>query len=293
MWWIIGIALFLLLLSCLYRFAVRPTAADPEIYPFLFGQNYSHRGLHDRSKNIPENTLAAFAASLEAGYGFEFDLHISADGVPVVMHDADLSRMTGENACIRDLTLTQLRTLRVGGTEERIPTLEEVLALVNGQKPLVIEIKTCPDPERACSIIWEQLQNYQGEFCVESFDPRIVRWFYLHAPHIARGQLSQNYFKNDSMGFFKNLLCTELLTNVYTRPHFIAYHHPDFARMGLHMARRGGASMVAWTIRSEAEYFAAEGFFDCLIFENFLAPHTTNPQAQQTRRQEVRTTRFF
>src|SRR5262245_61547190 len=108
---------------------------------WLTARPIAHRGYHDIARGRPENTLAAFEAAIEARYAIECDLHISSDGVPIVFHDDDLERLTGEVGCVRDRTAKEIGKLRVSKTTERIPTLDELLELTAGRVPLVIELK--------------------------------------------------------------------------------------------------------------------------------------------------------
>ena len=169
----------LLFLAMLYIGSVGGRPGHPGLKD-LRGWNYAHRGLH--SQGIPENSMAAFRASLERGYGIEFDLHLLKDGNLAVIHDSLLKRTTGAEGRIEDLTTEDLTNYRLEGTEETIPTFRQLLDLYDGKAPLIVELK--PEngnhaklAETAC----EMLKDYPGIYCIESFDPRCVHWLKKYA----------------------------------------------------------------------------------------------------------------
>lgn len=235
--------------------------------------DYAHRGLHDREKGIPENSLAAFAAAVEQGYGMELDVHLSRDGRLMVIHDASLERVCGVEGKVEDFTCGQLKALSLCGTEERIPTLEEVLALVDGKTPLIVEIK----PEKGntpllCLGAAELLDKYPGKFCVESFDPRAVRWFRKNRPAWIRGQLTE-YFRrhgNTSIFALEDFFLHHVLGNVAARPDFLAYNTEDRHCLTLRMCRKlFGTLEVDWTVRDYKQYETVKKDGAVVIFEGF------------------------
>ncbi len=142
---------------------------------WLTARPIAHRGFHDLARGRPENTLAAFDAAVNSHYAIECDLHLSADGVPMVFHDADLLRLTGIQGCVRDLTAAELGDLRVLGTGEWIPTLDEVLALVAGRVPLVLELKSLRGRDAGLALeTVERLKSYAGPAAVMSFAPPLL-----------------------------------------------------------------------------------------------------------------------
>ena len=188
------------LISAAVAFMVAPAMdGSAKKVPFL-GRNMAHRGLY--SKDAPENSLKAFAHAVDAGYGIELDVRMTRDGHVVVFHDRDLKRMTGVNGRIEDKTLRDVRRLHLNNTNERIPLLSQVLRLVDGKVPIILELKRGKGYKRLCIQTLRQIQGYKGELCVESFDPFIVRWFKKNAPQIFRGQLMaswrRNMLKNDN-----------------------------------------------------------------------------------------------
>ena len=162
--------------------------------PFL-GVNHAHRGLHTQDKTVPENSLPAFRAAGEAGYGMELDIQLSKDGQVMVFHDDTLDRVCGVHGRVDAFTFDELRQMRLCGTEETLPLLTEVFSVVQGRQPMIIELKTGPRNNELCEKGLALMRAYQQQypdaaFCVESFDPRIVAWFRRNAPDIFRGQLA-------------------------------------------------------------------------------------------------------
>ena len=129
----------LICLAALYVFLMHPRIRRADSSPFL-GTFFAHRGLHDNNHQIPENSLAAFQRAVDAGYGIELDVQLSADRIPVVFHDATLSRMCGIDRRVNELTFAELRQLSLVNTKEQIPSFQEALALVNGKVPLLVTV---------------------------------------------------------------------------------------------------------------------------------------------------------
>lgn len=217
------IVLIILLLVLLYILALmgRIGFTDfKDFKPFLF----THRGLYGRG--IPENSISAFKRAVENGYGAEFDVHLTADGDLVVIHDHSLKRTAGVELQVEELTLKEIKKFNLENTDQLIPSFKEVLDVFGGKYPLIIELKNTKNnvPE-LCSTVVSQLEHYNGAYCVESFDPRCVLWFKKNHPQIIRGQLSENYFKskNSKLSFFIKFAMTFLLTNFINKPDFVAF----------------------------------------------------------------------
>lgn len=231
---------------------------------------YAHRGLHD--ENLPENSMAAFRAALDNGYGIELDLHLLRDGNLAVMHDSALKRTTGAGGIIEDLTTEELVNYRLNGTEETIPTFRQVLDLYAGKAPLIIELKPVGGNHAALTEKTVQmLEGYKGLYCIESFDPRVLYWLKKNRPEICRGQLTENHFASAGKlsGFLKFVL-THQLENFVTMPDFVAYKFADRKTIGNFLVRKlWGIQGVTWTLKTRDEYDTAvkEGWIP--IFEDF------------------------
>jgi len=237
-------------------------ASDTKKAPFK-GRTYAHRGLHTQDKTVPENSLAAFRRAVDAGYGIELDLQLTRDGKVVVFHDDTLERLFGANRPVNSLTFEELRTLRLSGTDELIPSIGEVLDLVDGRVPLLIELKPAGKKnaelcERAC----EFLDVYDGPYMVESFDPRIVAWFRFNRPDILRGQLAGPPSSYRNVPFWAPYVFGLCLANFLGRPQFIAYELKK-KPLTVRLAEALGAMKVCWTSHN---IYMHEGQ-DAVIFE--------------------------
>lgn len=237
----------------------------------LRGWSYAHRGLH--GQGVPENSMEAFRLALDGGYGIELDVHLMADGKLAVIHDASLQRTAGADVAIEDLTLEKLSQYPLEGTQEKIPLLSDVLALFDGKAPMIIELKAeRGNHAELAQAVCRALEDYKGVYCIESFDPRVIRWLHKNCPEICRGQLAENFFADREVklkGYLKFLL-GNLLVNFLTVPDFVAYRFDHRKNLGVWLARNfWGVQGVAWTIKSEKDYDDAvkEGWIP--IFEGF------------------------
>ena len=272
---LIGIAAALLgALLCfflLYLFLIAPRRRR-DLTRIFASHDYAHRGLH--GNGIPENSMAAFRLAAEKGYGIEFDVQLTRDGVPVVFHDASLSRMCGEGVTggVVDYTYDELCAFRLDGTDEKIPTLSELLRMVDGRVPLLMEVKREGDYKRTAALADKETRDYRGLLMVESFHPFIIRYFKRARPQLVRGILSMNFSRDESLRSPVYTLCRHLLFNFLMRPDFIAYHLPDGGSLSLRLCRKMGAATFAGTVKSEEELrLARESGFDGVIFE-FIEP---------------------
>lgn len=225
-----------------------------------YAENFAHRGYHNPPL-IPENSMAAFRRAIENGVGAEFDVHLIADGSLVIFHDDELERMTGVKGQIENYDITNLSRLRLSGTDEHIPTFDEVLDLFEDTGlQLCVEIKPAggnwrPLTEAVC----KRLDSYKGDFIVESFDPRAMMMVRKLRPEWTRGQLVQDFYKTpDGVPPYQAVLLTNLAFNRRVQPDFVAYRFQD--KMWPAWKRWTGkkdVKPVVWTIKSTEEYRAA------------------------------------
>lgn len=258
------------ILLLVYLFLIAPRVlAKPDVSP-LFDVHYAHRGLHDNDTDAPENALPAFQMAVDAGYGIELDVQLTRDRIPVVFHDETLERVCGVKGNVRDYTLEELQAFTLCKSSEHIPTFEQVLDLVDGRVPLIVEIKIHESADAVCSAADALLSKYKGAYCIESFHPFAVRWYKKNRPEVIRGQLSSNFNKPDHREPLSQLLVHYLLTNVLCRPDFIAYDHRHKYNLSRLLCKAVFRPLsVAWTIRSQEELDMSANDFSLFIFEGF------------------------
>lgn len=244
-------------------FLIAPEKASKGKREPFSGRNYAHRGLHEADKSIPENSLPAFAAAAELGYGVELDVHITRDGELTVFHDGDTKRACGVEGVIEDMTWDELKKLRIFETEYGIPLLSEVLEVMGAGRPVILELKRGNRNRELCEKTYDMMKKFNGKYCVESFDPRIVAWFRRNAPEVLRGQLATDpveMVKDTSR--LNAFMVGNLLTNFMARPNFISYglgRKPFSAKL----CEKMGAMKVAWVAHDSA----SEKVSDAVIFE--------------------------
>ena len=266
--WII---LILVILAAPYLLALRGRTGHPGLQ-LLRSWRYAHRGLH--GENRPENSMAAFAAALEGGYGIELDVHLLADGSLAVIHDSSLLRTAGADVKIEALTAEDLVSYRLEGTDQQIPLFREVLELFSGKAPMIVELKTANNNYAdLCQAACAMLDAYNGPFCIESFDPRCVRWLKKHRPDIIRGQLAENFCATATpVPWILKFIMTHQLANFLLLPDFVAYKFADRKNLGNFLARKlWGIQGVTWTIRTPQDLQTAEREGYLGIFEAFRA----------------------
>ncbi len=272
------IAAGIALLAVLYVLMIAPRIKRPPVLRKFIGKSFAHRGLHDASQGIPENTLAAFRRAADYGYGMEFDVRFTKDHRLVIMHDDDLERMTGVKAKVSELTLDQLEPVRIGGTDQKIPLFEQVLELIDGRVPLIIELKVCGnDYAELAQEVCRVLEGYKGEYVIESFDPRLIRWLRRNRPDVVRGQLLEFYRKHGSTTIPAALdfIIHNQIINFWVRPDFIATNHSDRDSLAMRLSRRiYHTPEFDWTVTNQSQADASRRDGSAYIFEGFIpTPH--------------------
>lgn len=232
---------------------------------WVVDQPIAHRGLHD--KTSPENSISAFEKAIAAGYPIELDVQLIADGTVVVFHDKSLSRLTDNDGYLKFLNKADLDLLTLKDSKEKIPTFEEVLAVVDGRTPLLIEIKNEGKVGDLEKKVLEMLKKYKGEYAVCSFNPYVLEYFYKYAPEIPRGQIA-GFFKGEKLSFFKkHALKRMILNKKISHPDFISY---EAKRLPNRFIRKYKTlPLLAWTVKSESEYLKVVKYCDNVIFEGF------------------------
>ena len=255
-----------LLLAALYTWLVFPNTKRTEKMKPFTQTDYAHRGLH--AHGVPENSLGAFRRAAAYGYGIEFDVQLSKDGVPVVFHDDTLERICQREGNVEELSREEI-LLPLQSTEEILPTLQEVLLEVGGRVPLLIELKVTKRKKELVDAVLKELEDYTGPYLIESFDPLVLNIVRKKAPAVLVGQLSGGlYHEKRSLSRF---LADRLLWNAYSRPDFIAYQH-RYGRWFLqayHALFR--VPIFSYTIDNQRDYHK-KSWFTRHIFEGFLPP---------------------
>jgi len=232
---------------------------------WLFETPIAHRGLHDAA--APENSLAAFEAARDKRYPAELDVRLLRDGDVVVFHDDNLQRMAGSAALVEEQDTASIKEFGIAGTNETIPLLAEVLEVVGGKTPLLIELKNFGIPGRLESAVLAALEAYDGRYAVQSFNPFSIGWFKVHAPHITRGHLS---------GGFEGLPLEEDLVDLLRRLDLVDVSAPTFIGYDIRLLpyepvswlRERGMPVLGWTVQSEGDMRHAAAWCDNFVFEN-------------------------
>ncbi len=256
------------ILFLLYLFLIAPkNKKDMKKYKKVM---YAHRGLHNAER--AENSMSAFRAAVEAGYGIELDIRLSRDGELVVFHDDTLDRVCGREGKVIDFTADELAEFKLSGTDDGIPRFADVLSLVDGKVPLLVEIKENPGNSAVSEAACRMLAEYKGDFIVESFNPLSLRTVKKGLPEVTRGILSHRYYEYEQYRKPLYFLLQSLLLNFLCRPAFIAYDHRHARSFALRFVRSFfDVPTLAWTVRSADEEKAArKNGFDGIIFENYL-----------------------
>ena len=264
--------LILLLIFLLFLYMIAPRFRfRKNLKPFI-RYDYAHRGYWNIHKAIPENSLSSFRLAVSHGFGIELDLHLTKDNKIVVFHDHTLTRMCGIDLPVCELTYKELQKFTLMNSKEQIPLFQDVLNLVNGQVPLLVEIKLPTVKTLTCRLADELLQNYSGKYCIESFNPLALRWYKKNRKEIIRGQLSANLTKPVAEGgYFLSFLVKYLLLNFLGKPDFISYCYKDQHNISFLLQKYIYKTPVfAWTVRSSLVFKKQKNCFDSIIFDSFI-----------------------
>ena len=231
---------------------------------------YAHRGLH--GEGVAENSMTAFRRAVEQGYGIELDIRLSSDGQLVVFHDDTLTRVTKIEGRVDSLTAEELGNIHLSDTEDTVPLFSDVLAMVDGRVPLLVEIKEDAGKYDVSDAAVEMLKSYTGPYIIESFNPLSLGNVAKKMPEVPRGILSQNYLLDKKYRKPLYFILGALLMNRVCKPSFVAYNHRDAGSLSLRTVRRLFNTVTfAWTVRSpEEEAKARAAGFDGIIFEGYI-----------------------
>lgn len=259
---LLGLALILFLIYLLLL--VRPARRVAPKASLLC--DYAHRGLH--GNGIPENSLAAFELACREGFGIELDVQLSADGAVMVFHDYTLKRMTGVDKKLCELTAEELQALSLAGTDQTVPTFEQVLALVDGRVPLLVELKGENTNTELCEKVAKHLRAYGGDYCLESFNPLLIGKMKEFLPDAFRGLLYTNVCRDKKKNSALNLLLTAMALNLLAKPDFIAYNEKDRDSFPVRLTTKFyKTTRFVWTVRTAEGVTLAHELGEYPIFE--------------------------
>jgi glycerophosphoryl diester phosphodiesterase len=241
---------------------------------WLTERPYAHRGLHDASAGVIENTAPAFAAAIAGGYGIETDLQISADGEAMVHHDDALGRLTEGTARLADLSAADIKAVRFKGSTARILTLGALFELVAGRAPLLLELKSRFDNDlRLAKCTADLVARYSGHAAIMSFDPDVIEAVRLINPGLTRGIVAERHYSEPEWGALPSARRQSLAWLLHaprSRPQFLAYSVNDLPAAPAMLARTlFGLPLLTWTVRNEDHRKRAARWTDQIIFEGW------------------------
>jgi glycerophosphoryl diester phosphodiesterase len=241
---------------------------------WLTARPVAHRGLHDASHGVIENTPAAFAAAIAGSYAIECDLQLSADGEAMVFHDRTLERLTEATGAVASKSAAELSQIAFKGTPDHMLTLAQLCDLVHGRVPLILEMKSAFDGDaRLPARVADVLRTYAGPVAAMSFDPEQIAALGLHAPGLPRGIVAESRYDHPEWSQLRpadRRRLAHLLHAGRTRPHFVAYAVNDLPAAAPLIARwLFGLPLLTWTVRTDAQRTRAKRWADQIIFEGF------------------------
>lgn len=228
----------------------------------LFSKPIAHRGLW--GEGVIENSLTAYQNAVDSGYPIEIDVYLTTDGHLVSFHDKSLERMTGDKGFVYEKPLAELMQLRLNGSDCKIPTLEQVLSVVDGKVPLLIEIKNQKN-KKVVDILCTKLNNYKGEFAVQSFNPFYLMRLKKIAPDFLRGVLATEYAQGESA--IVRYVLRKMPFNKFIKPDFISY---SYSGLPLKKSLTKKVGVLCWTITDQQTLDKVSPYCDNFIFEHFI-----------------------
>lgn len=233
---------------------------------FLSRNLIAHRGYHNNKKGIPENSVLAFKKAIDNNYLIELDVRLTKDKKLVVFHDDNLKRVCGVNKMVKDLTYRELLRYNLFDTTLKVPLFSDVIKLVNGRVPILIETKYHNRYGVLEKILINELSNYKGLYAIQSFYPMSLLWLKINTKDIPIGLLSSN-FKND-LNRLKSIIGKTLILDLFFKTDFISYDVKGLPNNYLSY-KRNKKKIVIWTIKNKKDYDLARQYTDSLICENF------------------------
>ena len=231
---------------------------------FLITKIISHRGIHDNIK-VYENTLESFKLSIKKDYIIELDVHLTKDNEVIVFHDYNMKRLLKKDKIIEESTYKEINNQNIF----HVPTFKEVLNLVKGRVPLLIEIKQSKKVGRLEEKVMNILKKYEGEYAIQSFNVMTLYWLKKHYPNILRGQLSYDY-KHTKMNKISGFFLKNMFFNFLTKPSFISYKYNELSEKRIKKYKKKGIKVLAWTIDNKDNFNKYKDIYDNLICEKII-----------------------
>jgi glycerophosphoryl diester phosphodiesterase len=241
---------------------------------WLVARPIAHRGLHDKSRGVIENTAGAFAAAIAGNYAIECDLQITADGEAVIFHDDTLDRLTDEKELVKAKKAKELQRIAIRDSSDRMQTLGELLDQAGGKAPLIIELKSHWNGEvELAARALKVLEPYPGPYALMSFDPDMIAAVAELSPHTVRGitadRVVHPYY--NFLPIERRIGLRHFTHLARTRPHFLSYNFRDLPFAPVQQFRAAGFPVITWTIRSREEESQALRYCDQVTFEGYIA----------------------
>lgn len=238
---------------------------------WLTARPVAHRGLH--GNGVAENSLSAARAAIDANYGIEVDLQLASDGEVIVFHDKTLDRLTAGSGEVAARTAAELKSIKLKVSNDTIPSLDDLLQLVAGRVPLVLELKSKWDGDtKLAETVVSRLAAYQGPVAVMSFDPDLVVALRKFSPGLPRGIVAERWYLHPEwkfLSFWRKRYLGLLLHFMRTKPHFVAYAQFDMPALAPLIGRHVfGIPLLTWTVRLDRERARVSKWVDQIIFEH-------------------------
>ncbi|VEU80268.1 glycerophosphodiester phosphodiesterase family protein [Haploplasma axanthum] len=237
---------------------------------FLKEWQIAHRGLHNNNNKIPENSIIAYKEAINKNYAIELDITFLTDGSIVCFHDDNLLRMTGVDLEIKTCNLNTVKDLKLLNTDEIIPLFEDLLRLVDGKVPLLIEIKQNRNFKTFFKNLTTLLDNYDGEFAIFSFNPLVLSILKKYRKNYIRGQITSYFNELSTMSKPLKYLMKSLFFNHFTKPDFISYNIDNLPNKYADKAKKKGLTVISYTAKNQNDYDLALKHYDNIVFEGFI-----------------------
>ena len=239
---------------------------------WLLQRPIAHRGLHDRAAGRPDNSLAAFAAAAERGFPVELDVRLSRDGVVMVFHDDTLDRLSDLAGPFERYDARELQRTRIGGSQETIPTLRQVLDTIGGRVGIAVEVKSFLGGVGRCEeLTYATMRAHGGDWIVQSFNPFSLAWFVRHAPEVTRGQISGPlaHWGDVPWSRWRCHEAEHYRTLWLSRPDFLCHDCQQLPHAAVDRLKAEGFPLTSYTVRNQATRDRLAGYVDNIIFEAF------------------------